>query len=197
MTTAFLDKDGTLVEDVPYNVDPARIELVAAAPRALRLLGDAGCRIVVVTNQSGVARGLFPESALEAVRERLSLLLALHGARLDGFYYCPHLPHAPVARYARVCPCRKPADGMLRAAASDLSIDLADAWLIGDILDDIEAGRRAGCRTVLVDAGHETEWHLSPRRVPEFTVSDLEQAAETVLSGARRAPAAPPRGPAR
>ncbi|MGE0133798.1 MAG: D-glycero-alpha-D-manno-heptose-1,7-bisphosphate 7-phosphatase [Dehalococcoidia bacterium] len=197
MTTVFLDKDGTLVEDVPYNVDPARITLVEAAPRALRVLGRAGCRLVVVTNQSGVARGLFPESALEAVRGRLALLLAAHGARLDGFYYCPHLPHAPVTKYARVCACRKPADGLLHAAASDLAIDLADAWLIGDILDDIEAGRRAGCRTVLVDAGHETEWHLSPGRVPEFTVADLEEAAETVVSGARHAPPAPARERAR
>lgn len=188
MTTVFLDKDGTLVEDIPYNVDPARIALVAGAPRALRRLGEAGCRLVVVTNQSGVARGLFPEAALEGVRKRLDALFTACGARLDGFYYCPHLPNGSLPRYARACECRKPADGMLRAAAADLAFDLSEAWLIGDILDDVEAGHRAGCRTVLVDNGHETEWRPGPGREPHFVVPTLEDAAATVLREAARHP---------
>jgi len=188
MTTVFLDKDGTLVEDIPYNVDPARIALVAGAPRALRRLAEAGCRLVVVTNQSGVARGLFPEAALEGLRRRLDALLTACGARLDGFYYCPHLPHGDVARYARACQCRKPADGMLRAAAADLGLDLGEAWLIGDILDDVEAGHRAGCHTILVDNGHETEWRPGPGRNPDFVVPTLEEAAAIVLREPVRSP---------
>lgn len=189
MTAVFLDKDGTLVEDVPYNVDPARIALVADAPRALRRLAGAGCRIVVVTNQSGVARGLFPETALEAVRHRLESLVAACGAHLDGFYYCPHLPHGSVPRYARACDCRKPAGGMLRAAAADLALDLADAWMIGDILDDIEAGHRVDCRTILVDRGHETEWRPGPGRDPDFVVGTLDEAAALVVRETARRPA--------
>src|SRR5690349_16414401 len=119
----FLDKDGTLVEDVPYNVDPTHIRLTPGAAGGLRLLHQAGYRLIVVSNQSGVARGLFPEAALAGVETRLQGLLELAGARLDSFYYCPHLPDGSVEKYALHCTCRKPAPGLLIRAALERRID--------------------------------------------------------------------------
>ena len=178
----FLDKDGTLIEDVPFNVDPGRIRLAPGAERALPLLRDAGFRLIVISNQSGVARGMFEESALEAVRDRLFELSAEAGAPLDGFYYCPHHPEGTVARYAWSCDCRKPAPGLIRKAAEAHAIDLVASWFVGDILDDVEAGRRAGCRTVLIDAGGETEWRGSPRRRPDWTAGRLDEAAAFIAA---------------
>ncbi len=184
----FLDKDGTLIEDVPYNVDPAKMVLEKGAARGLRRLAQAGCRFVVVSNQSGVARGYFEESALKAVAARLEELLEeAAGASLDGFYYCPHHPEGTVAAYASDCNCRKPQPGLLLTAAKDLEINLEEAWMVGDILNDVEAGRRAGCRTILVNNGHETEWKRGPLRAPDFIVADLEEAAEVILTHSRYA----------
>lgn len=187
----FLDKDGTLVEDVPYNVDPARIRLAPGAGPGLCRLHAAGYGLAVVSNQSGVARGLFPEAALAAVERRLRRLLAEIGVPLAGFYYCPHHPDAAVADYRASCGCRKPAPGLLTRAAREQGADLSRSWMVGDILDDVESGRRAGCRTVLVDNGGETEWTPGPDRVPDCVAGDLEQAAGLILAhderpGARR-----------
>lgn len=178
----FLDKDGTLIHDVPFNVDPDRVVLTPGAARGLAMLHGAGYEIVVISNQSGVAHGHFPESALIAVHDRITELLGRAGIPLAGFYYCPHHPDGAVARYARACGCRKPAAGLLHLAARDLRLDLAASWMIGDILDDVEAGHRAGTRAVLLDRGGETEWLLSPLRTPECTAPDLADAAELILS---------------
>lgn len=178
----FLDKDGTLVEDVPYNVDPTLIRLTIGAVEGLRMLQDAGFLLIVVSNQSGVARGLFPESALLAVEQRLYQLLSAHGVKLSGFYYCPHHPQGAVDRYSRACACRKPRPGLMRLAAYERSVDLAQSWLVGDILDDIEAGSRAGCRTVLIDNGNETMWELSLYRHPDLWAKDLVEAARLILA---------------
>jgi D-glycero-D-manno-heptose 1,7-bisphosphate phosphatase len=183
----FLDKDGTLIDDVPFNIDPGRMRLAAGAGQGLRLLSRAGYRLLVVSNQPGVAMGFFPEHALMAVRHRLEELVHDAGASLSGFYYCPHLPGGKVARYRMPCLCRKPAPGMLRHAAREHGLDLRRAWMVGDILDDIEAGRAARCRTVLIDNGNETEWDLAPRRRPHRIVSDLTEAAEHILGADRQA----------
>lgn len=173
----FIDKDGTLVNDVPYNVDPERIELTSKAVEGLRLFTRLGFRLVVVSNQPGVALGYFDENALGKVWQRLDQLLRPEGVVIDGYYYCPHHRVGAVRKYVQACGCQKPLPGMLLRAASELGIDLADSWMIGDILHDIEAGRRAGCKTVLVDNGNETEWQLSPLRTPDLTVSNLYDAA--------------------
>ena len=183
MTRAvFLDKDGTLVLDEPYNVDPERVCLAEGAGRALACLAEGGYRLVLVSNQSGVARGYFNLGALEMVTERVQALLRPFGTRLDAALYCPHLPEGIVAEFAVHCDCRKPGDGLLRRAATDLGLALDESWMVGDILHDIEAGRRAGCRTVLLDAGHETEWLLTPQRQPHYVVPTLEAAADAILS---------------
>jgi histidinol-phosphate phosphatase family protein len=165
----FLDKDGTLVENVPYNVDPARIALTPGAAAGVRELKARGYRVIVVSNQPGVGLGFFPAIALDAVEERLRAL-----APIDGFYYCPHRPDAG-------CACRKPSPAMLKRAAHEHGLQLSACWMVGDILDDVEAGRRAGCRTVLIDNGNETEWQLTPQRVPHFVAHDLARAAALIV----------------
>ena len=173
----FVDKDGTLVEDVPYNVDPERIRLTALAGEGLRLLSSLGYRLVVVSNQSGVARGYFPESALATLSRVLRSRLEREGVALTGVYCCPHHPEGSVPRYARACECRKPRPGLLRRAARDLDIDLTASWMIGDILDDVAAGRAAGCRTILLSVGSETEWVVDAARCPDYVVPNLYLAA--------------------
>lgn len=179
----FFDKDGTLIKDLPYNVDPDLMVLEEGADRGLRQLTQAGFGLIVVTNQSGVAHGYFKETALEGVRQQLNrLMLESAGASLNGFYYCPHHPQGVVPGYNIECDCRKPHPGMLLRAAEELKIDLNSSWMVGDILNDIEAGNRAGCRTVLIDNGHETQWQMGPYRIPDFIAPDLGEAAEIILA---------------
>jgi D-glycero-D-manno-heptose 1,7-bisphosphate phosphatase len=183
----FLDKDGTLIENVPYNVDPGAVRLTTGAGEALRAFAKAGFALILVSNQSGVARGLFPPAALNAVERRLEQLLAPFEVGIQGFYYCPHHPQATVAAYRRDCDCRKPRPGLLTRAAREHGLDLARSWTAGDILDDVEAGCRAGCRSVLIDGlrggGGETEWLPGPCRSPDLIVRDLMEAAELILVG--------------
>ena len=176
----FLDKDGTLIKDVPYNVEPGLIRLLPGVARSLRTLHAAGYRLIVISNQSGVARGYFPEEALAEVEARLRTLLAEAGVPLTGFYYCPHHPEGTVPEYAVNCYCRKPEPGLLLRAALAHNIDLSRSWFIGDILNDIEAGRRAGCRTMLLDVGNETEWIVSSRRWPDYMVTHWDQVAPII-----------------
>lgn len=182
----FLDKDGTLIEDVPYNADPERIRLSDRAGEALAALSEAGFELVVVSNQSGVARGYFSEEALADVAARLDQLLAQFDVRLSGFYYCPHHPEGAIAGYRTTCRCRKPAPGLLTRAAQELGLDLGASWLVGDILDDVEAGARAGCATVLLNNGNETQWRDGPWRRPKHTAHDLAEAAEIILQTDRQ-----------
>jgi histidinol-phosphate phosphatase family protein len=177
----FLDKDGTIIENVPYNVDPALIRLAPGAEEGLARLHRAGYLLFVVSNQSGVARGFFPESALQGVADRLHELLAARGIPLAGFTWCPHHPEGIVEEYAVTCNCRKPAPGQILEIAARHDIDLARSWMIGDILDDIQAGRAAGCRTILIDSGNETEWIMSPDREPEHRAPDLAAAARYII----------------
>lgn len=179
----FLDQDGTLIGDVPYNTDPRRISLCNGAGAALRLLSRLDYRLFVVSNQDGIAHGHFEETALVAVENRLGDLLFRERVALDGFYFCPHHPQGRVASYAVDCLCRKPMPGMLMQAAREHDIDLQASWMLGDILHDVEAGNRAGCRTILVDSGSETEWRLSQHRIPTRVVADI-YAAACIVAGA-------------
>jgi D-glycero-D-manno-heptose 1,7-bisphosphate phosphatase len=188
----FLDKDGTLIEDVPYNVDPARLVFTAGALPALALLAEAGYALVVVTNQPGLASGRFSRSDF-ALLERALMRRVLDEAGVDiaAVYACPH---APAVGRSPACLCRKPAPGLLRRASLEQRLDLTRSWMVGDILDDIEAGRRAGCRTVLLDVGHETLWRLSPLRTPHHRCRDLFEAAQLIVEVQSDRFDAPPRG---
>ena len=169
----FIDKDGTLVDDVPYNVDPQCVRLMAGAGRALHGMKEAGFKLIVISNQSGIARGLFKEQDLMPINRKVQSLLAPYGVEIDAFYYCPHGP-------GDHCGCRKPQPGMILQAAKDHAIDLQISWMIGDILNDVEAGNRAGCSTIHFDNGNETEWLKGDYRQPLHTVQDWFKAVDIV-----------------
>lgn len=183
----FIDKDGTLVEDLPYNVDPALLRFTPNAALALGRLAAAGFLLVVISNQPGVADGRFDLAALRRLAAAVTDRLGDEGVALSGFYACPHLASGD-AESLPACGCRKPAPGLLLEAAADLSIALDESWMIGDILDDVEAGLRAGCRAIHLDVGHETIWLRTPWRRPTATVSDLLAAATTILADGSPAP---------
>jgi D-glycero-D-manno-heptose 1,7-bisphosphate phosphatase len=177
----FLDKDGTLIIDVPYNVDPGLMRLSPDCISGLRRLQNEGYLLIVVSNQPGIARGYFEISALSAVEKQLNALLTPAGITLNGFYYCPHHPDGIIKYLSIDCSCRKPAPGLLLKAAGDLDIDLNASWMIGDILNDVEAGNRAGCQSILIDNGNETEWQINEIRRPAIRAKSINEAANHIL----------------
>jgi D-glycero-D-manno-heptose 1,7-bisphosphate phosphatase len=179
----FLDRDGTLVEEVPYLHDPARVVLLGGV-EALARLAAAGYALVVVTNQAGVARGLYDEAAVEAVHRRLAELLAGAGVRLDAVLHCPHHPEGTVPGYARRCRCRKPGPGILEAAAGRLGLDLAASFLVGNHPTDVGAAVAAGVTPLFVATG-QPAGRPPPPGVASF--ADLEAATGAVLGSRRRA----------
>ncbi|HTE67444.1 MAG TPA: HAD-IIIA family hydrolase [Actinomycetes bacterium] len=176
----FLDRDGTLVEEVAYLHDPGRLALLPGVA-ALAGLAAAGYALVVVTNQAGVARGYYDEAAVELVHRRLGELLAGAGVRLDAILYCPHHPEGTVARHARACRCRKPAPGMLEAAAEQLDLDLPASYLIGNHPTDVGAAVAAGVTALYVRTGHAAG-RPPPPGVAAFP--GIEAAARAVLDAA-------------
>lgn len=187
-SAAFLDRDGTLNVDRRYVRRPEDVELVPNAAEGARLLEGAGYALVVVSNQSGIARGLFTEAQAHAVDDRVTELLAAEGVRIAASYRCPHLPDAPLKQYARACDCRKPLPGMITRAAEDLDLDLATSWAVGDRERDIAAGLAAGCRAVAVNPSpprSEPENFDAAR--PEYLAADLLDAARYIIAHAGRA----------
>jgi D-glycero-D-manno-heptose 1,7-bisphosphate phosphatase len=195
----FWDRDNTLVRDPGYISDPAMVELLPGAAEALKRLSAAGFENVVCTNQSGIARGMFDESTLERIHDRMVALFAQEGARIDAIYYCPYLAgeEATVERYRQDSDLRKPKPGMILKASLERHIDLAASWAIGDSLHDVQAGKAAGCRTILIrpeSAGDEP-----PRRGADadFLAASPTEAADIVLkytrtAGARSTTTPPP-----
>ncbi|MBI4494896.1 MAG: HAD family hydrolase [Chloroflexi bacterium] len=185
----FLDRDGTLIDDQCFAFRPERITLALGAGDALRAMAGADYALVVVTNQSGVARGYFGEAEVRAMHQRLRELLAEQGVQLAGCYYCPHLPDGVVPRYRVECPCRKPRPGMLLQAARELDLDLHVSWVVGDIWEDVLAGDAVGCRTVLV--GHGVREPMPAALIGRTLRADnLPQAAALILASDRDAHAA-------
>jgi D-glycero-D-manno-heptose 1,7-bisphosphate phosphatase len=182
----FIDKDGTLVQNVPYNADPALIRFMPGACEALAQLAAAGFVLLLATNQSGLARGYFTRmqfAQMQAVIEKR--LHAEAGVTLLDVLLCPH---APASDGSPMCLCRKPAPGMLMRAARRHGLDLSRSWMVGDTLDDVEAGRRAGCCTVLYDSGGETLWQRSPLRQPDATCTHWDEVVRCIVDGARSCP---------
>jgi histidinol-phosphate phosphatase family protein len=158
-----------------------------AASRDIRVLSSRSVQaaaqlLFIVTNQSGVARGYYTERDLRGVERHLRGLMEGFGAELAGFFYCPHHPDGKLPGYAVRCTCRKPEPGLIFRAADEHGIDLRNSWLVGDILNDVEAGRMAGCRTVLINNGKETEWILSTKRLPHHIVANLAEAAAVITN---------------
>lgn len=179
----FLDRDHTLMDDPGYVADPAAVRLLPGTELAIKSLVQAGFKTVVVTNQSGVARGLITEEALSRVHEELRRQLADKGAALDAIYYCPYHPEGTVEGYAIDSDLRKPKPGMLLQAAEEMDINLLESWMVGDSARDIEAGQRAGCRTVRIHThalptpGEEQDEDVQA----DFTARNLVDAARIIL----------------
>ena len=169
----FLDRDGVLIEDTGYPDDPDRIPLLPGVAEGLARLQAANWRLIVVTNQSGIARGKFTLDRLADIHDRLRSQLTEAGISLDALYFCPHHPEAPLPEFHHACDHRKPLPGMLLSAARDLHLDLSQCWMIGDKESDVRAGHAAGCRTVRLTAGPTAA---------DATARDLIEAAAHLLA---------------
>jgi D-glycero-D-manno-heptose 1,7-bisphosphate phosphatase len=176
----FLDRDGVINEEVEYLSDPSRVSLIPGAAAAIARFNAAGIPVVVVTNQSGLARGLFGIGDLAAVTERLDELLAAVGARVDASYHCPHHPAGVVPELAIACACRKPGTKLLDDAARDLDLDLARSALVGDKRSDLGAARAAGCAAVLVRTGYGRT--TEPDALADAVFDDLAAATPWLLA---------------
>jgi D-glycero-D-manno-heptose 1,7-bisphosphate phosphatase len=181
----FMDRDGTLTEEVGYVNHPSRLRLLPRSGAAVRRLNQAGVAVVVVTNQAGIARGYFSPEVLTAVNAALVSQLKDEGAHLDGLYVCPHHPTEGEAPYRLVCDCRKPKPGLVLRAASELGLDLRRSTLVGDKGSDLVAARAVGARAVLVLTGYglgEWEYRRSALPVqPDHVADDLLGAADWVI----------------
>jgi D-glycero-D-manno-heptose 1,7-bisphosphate phosphatase len=185
MKAVFVDRDGTLNVNTGYVGDPSNVALVRGAAEGIAMLENAGYAIVVVSNQSGIARGYFTAQAADAVDARVRELLSENGASVRAMYRCPHWPDAERPKDVPACDCRKPKPGLLLHAAADLGIDLGSSWMIGDRLLDMQAGRAAGCRCIFV-AGvppHKPLEDLSSAP-PQYRARDLVDAASFILAHA-------------
>jgi D,D-heptose 1,7-bisphosphate phosphatase len=181
----FLDRDGTINVEVGYLSRPEDLRLINGSAAAIRRLNEAGFLVVVVSNQSGVARGYFGEDAVGRVNGAMARRLERSGARLDAVYYCPHYPDGVVEQYRRTCDCRKPAPGMIRRAEREHNIDVTRSYVVGDHRGDIELAKNVGARSILVVTGHGaeelqklTEAGIQPDRV----VKNLTEAVDRILS---------------
>jgi D-glycero-D-manno-heptose 1,7-bisphosphate phosphatase len=184
----FLDRDGVLIEDRQLLLSSDDIVLAPGAARALRRLKGAGYQLVVVSNQAAVARGLLSLDQVRALEDAVEARLVQAGAApIDAFYFCPHHPAADLPEYRHACDCRKPAPGLLLEASAALGIDLDESVMIGDRPSDVLAGRRAGCRTILVLSGRHADPPIEVAggfvaQAPDFHCATLAEAAELILS---------------
>lgn len=186
----FLDRDGTLCEEVGYVNHLDRIRVFPWSAPAVRKLNRAGLRVIVVTNQSGVGRGYFSERLVKQAHSRIARELARKGARVDAFYYCPHHPTARLVAYRKNCRCRKPSPGMLEEAARKFNLDLKTSYVVGDSYRDMEVAFICGAHSIMVMTGygkgeyvhHRKNW---PRR-PEMIAANLLEAVEKILEARAR-----------
>ena len=183
----FLDRDNTIIEDPGYINNPDQVKLLEGAPEALSSLKALGYKLVVVSNQSGVARGIVTEETLGQIHKRLEQLLAEKGVSLDRIYYCPYHIEGVIPKYRKDSDWRKPNPGMLLAASSDMDIDLKESWMVGDTTNDIEAGARVGCRTIML-AGRTHEQKLQPGApAPDYKAVNLKEVVNIIKMKSRSA----------
>lgn len=170
----FLDRDGTINEEVNYLSSPVKLRLIPGSADAIREANDLGIKVFIVTNQSGIARGILTEDRLKEVHDRLLSLLRKEEAHINAIYYCPHHPDHGDARYRKRCSCRKPKIGMLERAAKEFDVDLSKSFVIGDRMIDVQTGNNAGAISILVLTGYgERERNLLPKnRVRAKIIAD-------------------------
>ena len=180
----FLDRDGTMIEDVGYLDAIARVAFYPWTIDSIRALNRAGLVVVVVTNQSGIARGILDEALVEATHQHLSAMLEAGGARVDGYYYCPHHPRGTVAPFDRECDCRKPARGLIDRAVTDLGLDPARSFVVGDKWTDVQLARAVGARAILVRTGGGAAEERRPVTgvAADAIVDNLAAAASWILN---------------
>jgi histidinol-phosphate phosphatase family protein len=180
----FLDRDGTMIEDVGYLDSFDRIAFYPWTVDAIRMLNRAGLAVVVVTNQAGIARGFFDESFVQETHRRVAARLAAGGAHVDAYYYCPHHPAGRVAAYAQACDCRKPGPGMINRAARDLGVDPARSFVIGDTWLDVGLARAVGARGILVRTGAGAAWEARPPAdlAADAVVDNLASAVAWIMT---------------
>jgi len=175
----FFDRDGTLIRDPGHISHPDQVELLDSAAEAVKEMQLLGYKTVVVSNQPGVAKGILTEETLEQIHQRLRELVAHHGASLDAIYYCPFHPDGAVPRYRKDSDWRKPKPGMLLAAAGEMDIDLTKSWMVGDSLRDTEAGRSAGCKTILISSGHASH-ETTDKNKPDHVAVNMREAVNII-----------------
>lgn len=180
----FFDRDGTLVDDPGYLSHPDQVELLDGVAEALKQLQRLGYQVVVATNQSGVARGIVSEEMLDQIHERLQELLSKEAVSLDGIYCCPFHPDGVIPKYRKESDWRKPNPGMLLAASAEMDIDLSRSWMVGSSDRDIEAGRRAGCRTILVK-GYDSEHGDPESSRPDYVAGNVKEAVGIIQTHRR------------
>ena len=180
----FIDRDGTLNEDIGYVSTPDELVIYPWAAEAVRLINESGLLAVVITNQSGIARGMYTEETLDAIHSRMIEELARKGARIDAVYYCPHHPEVGNSSYRVACGCRKPLTGMLDQASHEHKIDLGRSFVIGDKASDIKLAENAGAQGALVLTGYGRETFVHPKRwpcKPEIVAENLLEAVMRIL----------------
>jgi histidinol-phosphate phosphatase family protein len=177
----FFDRDGTLIKHVPYLSDPALVQLLPGAVDTLKRLRLAGFAVVLVTNQSALGRGMLTEDRLGQIHAELTRQLAAGGATIDGIYYCPAVP-AGDDRTIVEHPDRKPGPGMLRRAATDLKLDLAASWMVGDLISDVLAGLNAGCRSILLESRQTPPDDVKSLEGRALLIPDLTAATDAILA---------------
>jgi len=175
----FLDRDGTLIRDVHYLHKIEQVTVLPGVAQALRLLRGAGLRLVMITNQSAVARGYLSEASLQEIHKELTKRLESAGARLDAVYYCPHHPTEGMGDYRTVCDCRKPKTGMIKRATAELGLDPKSSFMVGDQIIDMELAAAVGARGVLLDPTGDGSYPITAGDFP--IVADLAQAAQWIL----------------
>ncbi len=185
----FLDRDDTIIEDTGYINSVEQVKLIPAAAQALVELRKLGYKLIIVSNQSGIARGLFTEQTLSQIHEKLKLLLAEHNAYLDRIYYCPYLPDGAVAKYRKDSDWRKPKPGMLLAAAKEMKINLAESWMIGNSYIDVATGKAAGCRTILIKSNIKPPVKNQDDPDPDFEAINMREAVNVIKREIARKPA--------
>ena len=176
--TVFVDRDGTINREVHHLSDPDQLELLPGAAEGLRELSEAGCTLVVVSNQSPIGRGMFTEARLLEINGRLSEMLAAEGVKIGGWYWCPHAPWEG-------CACRKPAPGLFLRARDEMGVILEKSWVVGDRLNDLRAGRQVGARAILVATGYGKGEYALPEHTAcvDYFVPTLREAADVILRG--------------
>jgi len=181
----FLDRDGTLIHDVGYLADPSQVVFYPWSVDAVRALNRAGLRVVVTTNQSGIARGYFSEDDVRVVHEHLTATLAAGGARIDAYYHCPHHPDGTIEGYGRRCDCRKPGTGMVEQASRDLGLEPRRSFVVGDRWLDVGLARNVGARGVLVKTGLGAAQAAAPPEglVADYVADNLIAAVSWILGG--------------